>query len=92
LAERKPKIDGNSLAMNEIRLPVVDGLALDLHGDEAVAEFREGMRLQRQGTSMLCYLGYALAKSGRKSEAEAYQPLRSDPRFLQMIQLVGLPS
>jgi len=39
--------------------------------NEAISEYQESVRLQGDSTSIQCYLGYTLAKAGRRKEAEA---------------------
>jgi tetratricopeptide (TPR) repeat protein len=113
--------------------------------NDAIAEYEEGLRIGGASTSTDCYLGLALAKAGRRGEAEAilkrlettkeyvspaelatlyigldqkeqalsalerayaehdvqmqflgvapfYDPLRTEPRFQELIRKVGLPS
>ncbi len=38
--------------------------------NEAIAELQEPIRLRGDNTSDKCYLGYSLAKAGRRAEAE----------------------
>jgi tetratricopeptide (TPR) repeat protein len=59
--------------------------------DEAAAEFREGMRFDGESTSMLCYLGFALAKSGRRSQAEAIlSRLKTTKEYVSPVELGAL--
>ena len=38
---------------------------------EAIAEYQKQISIDGETTSALCYLGYALAQSGKRSEAQA---------------------
>ena len=39
--------------------------------NDAIAEYQESIRLTGVDTSTQCYLGYALAKAGKRAGAEA---------------------
>jgi DNA-binding winged helix-turn-helix (wHTH) protein/Tfp pilus assembly protein PilF len=59
--------------------------------DEAISEFRDAIRLSGETTSTLCYLGYALARSGRTAEARAVlAKLRATSDYVSPVELGSL--
>src|SRR6185295_11501956 len=59
--------------------------------DEAIAEFREANRLNGENTSTLCYLGYALAKSGRTGDARTVLgKLKTTSAYVSPVELGSL--
>ncbi|HSE23779.1 MAG TPA: tetratricopeptide repeat protein, partial [Pyrinomonadaceae bacterium] len=59
--------------------------------NEAIAEFEEALWLNGDNTSDLCYLGHALAKAGRRSEAEAIlKRLETTKQYVSPAELATL--
>jgi tetratricopeptide (TPR) repeat protein len=86
---------------NPLRHDAVAALYLDAGRlDQAIAEFRESLRLNPQSAPTRYNLGFALSSSGRRDEAiEAFQEaLRIDPDYAQahnnlgaLLQIAGQP-
>ena len=86
---------------NPLRHDAVAGLYLDAGQlDEAIAEFRESLRLNRESAPTQYNLGFALSARGRRDEAMAafQEALRIDPDYAQahnnlgaLLQLSGQP-
>ena len=86
---------------NPLRHDAVAGLYLDAGQlDEAIAEFRESLRLNRDSAPTQYNLGFALSARGRRDEAiAAFQDaLRIDPGYAQahnnlgaLLQISGQP-
>src|SRR3954468_5665420 len=84
---------------NPLRHDAVAGLYLDAGQlDEAIAEFRESLRLNRDSAPTQYNLGFALSARGRRDEAIAAfeEALRIDPDYAQahnnlgaLLQLAG---
>ena len=68
---------------------VIGYIYIDAHRyDDAVRELREAIRVEGENTSVLCYLAYALAKSGRRPEAEAIlSKLTASTRYVSPVEL-----
>ena len=72
-------------------------LMLDLTYDalgrytEAITEYEASIRLGRDITSTQCYLGFALAKAGRRNEAESIlNKLRTSKEYVSPAELAIL--
>ena len=86
---------------NPLRHDAVAGLYLDAGQlDEAIAEFRESLRLNRESAPTQYNLGFALSARGRRDEAMAafQEALRIDPDYAQahnnlgaLLQISGQP-
>jgi tetratricopeptide (TPR) repeat protein len=56
--------------------------------DDALPELRAAIRIDGETTSTLCYLAFALAKSGRRPEAEAIlSKLTASTRYVSPMEL-----
>lgn len=59
--------------------------------EEAVNEYQKGMSILGETTSLQCYLGYALAMSGKRSEARAIlHKLKSTREYVSLTELAYL--
>jgi tetratricopeptide (TPR) repeat protein len=77
---------------NPLRHDAVAGLYLDAGQlDEAIAEFRESLRLNRDSAPTQYNLGFALSARGRRDEAIAafQEALRLDPGYAQAHNNLG---
>jgi adenylate cyclase len=58
---------------------------------EAVAEYQRAVEIGDKGTSTQCFLGYALAKSGRRGEAQAIlEKLKTTKEYVSPAELAIL--
>ena len=59
--------------------------------NDAIAEYEEALRIGGASTSIDCYLGVALAKAGRRSEAEAIlKRLETTKEYVSPVELAEL--
>ena len=85
----------NALKLNPNSAAAHNGLGFTYIGigmyEQAVEEFQKGMSITGDMRNMQCYLGYALAKSGKRSEANAIlDKLKATSEYVSPTELAEL--